>query len=80
MEADIPVADAQTESPSFDRDTPGVPSSQVISLDRNCFASSVTVMYFETSSAGSSQGQEDQNKSPFFLVSNRKSGRKAARH
>ncbi|KAL0874412.1 hypothetical protein Bca101_024117 [Brassica carinata] len=55
-------------------------NTQVISLERACCASSVTVTHSEQIVKDSSAEQAELNSSPFFLVSNRKSGRKATRH
>ncbi|CAG7901045.1 unnamed protein product, partial [Brassica rapa] len=78
LEPDPDQCTPKGETPKVSRDTEVVKSSQVISLDRACCASSVTVMHTsENSDAGH---QEDQNSSPFFLVYNRKSGRKVTRH
>lgn len=51
--------------------------SQVFSLDRGGYSSTIIVTYSGGSSTDGSKGHEDD---PFFLVPNRKSGRKVAHH
>ncbi|KAH0874263.1 hypothetical protein HID58_071625, partial [Brassica napus] len=67
LEPDLDQCTIKGETPKVSRDTEVVTSSQVISLDRACCASSVTVMHtYENSDAASAGHQEDQNSSPFF--------------
>ncbi|CDY14567.1 BnaC03g48920D [Brassica napus] len=54
-------------------------NTQVIALERACCASSVTVTHTDQITEHSAAEQAELNSSPFFLVYNRKSGRKVTR-